>query len=213
LKLEGVRRGVADALRRIEAGGLVLGTAGNVSARDRGSELVAVSPSSVPYAALGPEDVCLVDVEGAVVEGARRPSFELPMHLAILRARPEVGAVVHTHSPHATALGCVLDEIPVVAPEQAATAGGAVPVCPYAPTGDAAMGDAVLAAAAGRWAAIVRNHGPVCLGRDLEHALACAFAVEETARIFALARLHGEPALLDEAEVERFSRRRPASAT
>jgi L-ribulose-5-phosphate 4-epimerase len=201
-----LRGAVADALRRIEAGGLVLGTAGNVSVREPGSQLVAVSPSSLPYASLAAEDVCLVDPDGAVVEGAARPSFELAMHLAILRARPEVAAVVHTHSPHATALGCVLDEIPVVVPEQAATVGGAVPVCPYAPTGDAAMGDAVVAAAAGRWAAIVRNHGPVCLGRNLDHALACAFAVEEAARIFGLARLHGEPALLDEREVERVAR-------
>lgn len=128
------------------------------------------------------------------------------MHLAILAARPEVGAVVHTHSPYATALGCVLDEIPVIAAEQAATVGGAIPVAPYAPTGKKAMGEAVLAAAQGRWAAIVRNHGPVCLGRDLGEALACAFAVEESARIFALARPYGDPTLLPEGEVERVAR-------
>jgi ribulose-5-phosphate 4-epimerase/fuculose-1-phosphate aldolase len=108
-------------------------------------------------------------LDGAVVEGPR-PS-------------------VHTHSPYATAVSCVLDEIPTVEPEQEEVVGGALPVASPAPSGGAALGEAVLAAARERWAAVVRNHGPVCFGRDLAGALACAFAVEENARIYALARL------------------------
>jgi len=168
------------------AGGLVLGAAGNVSAR--AGELVAISPSRLWYDTLRPEDVCLVAPDGTQAEGPA-PSVELPMHLAVLAARPEVGAVVHTHSPYATAVSCVLDEIPVVEPEQAEAVGGPLPVAAPAPSGEAALGEAVLAAARGRRAAVVRGHGPVCLGPDLAGALACAFAVEENARIFALARL------------------------
>lgn len=185
----------------MQAGGLVLGAAGNVSAR--AGELVAVSPSRLWYDTLGPEDVCLVEPGGTLVEGPA-PSVELPMHLAVLAARPEVGAVVHTHSPYATALSCVLDELPVVEPEQAAAAGGPVPVAPYTPSGKAALGEAVLASAGERRAVVVRNHGPVCLGGDLATALACAFAVEENARIYSLARLHGEPSLLLEGEIDRL---------
>ena len=196
---------LVDSLRRLAAAGLVLGTAGNASARDRESGLIAVSPTSLPYETMTPEDVCLVDADGAVVEGGR-PSVELPMHLGVLARRPDVGAVVHTHSPYATALGCVVDEIPAVTPEQAATAGGTVPVAPYAPTGQAEMAEAVLAAAGDRWAVVVRNHGPVCLGGTLAEAVACAFAVEEAARIYALARLLGKPSLLTEDEVERVAR-------
>jgi L-fuculose-phosphate aldolase len=184
------------------AGGLVLGAAGNVSAR--AGELVAVSPSRLWYDTLRPEDVCLVEPDGTLVEGPR-PSVELPLHLGVLAARPEVGAVVHTHSPYATALACALDEIPVVEPEQAAAVGGAVPVAAYAPSGTAAAGDAVLAAAGPRRATVIRNHGPVCLGGDLAAALACAFAVEENARIYALARRQGEPTLLPDDEVERLT--------
>jgi L-fuculose-phosphate aldolase len=168
------------------AGGLVLGAGGNVSAR--AGKLVAISPSRLWYDALRPEDVCLVEPEGKLVEGPP-PSVELPMHLAVLAARPEVGAIVHTHSPYATALSCVVEEIPVVGPGQEDMVGGPLPVAEAAPSGDVALAATVLAAAGKRRAAVVRGHGPVCFGRDLDEALACAFAVEENARIFALARL------------------------
>ena len=169
-------------------GGLVLGAAGNASAR--AGYLVAVSPSRLWYDTLRTEDVCLVETDGTLVEGPT-PSVELPMHLAVLAARSEVGAVVHTHSPYATALSRIVNEIPVVEPELTELVGGELPVARPAASGEAELGEAVLDAAGSRWAAVVRDHGPVCFGRDLDGALACAFAVEENARIFALARLLG----------------------
>jgi L-ribulose-5-phosphate 4-epimerase len=204
LKLAALRAEVVDVLQRLEAGGLVSGTSGNVSARDPETGLIAVSPSSIRYDRMQPEDVAVVDPEGEHLEGAP-PSVELPMHLAIQSGRPAVGAVVHTHSPHATALAAVVDEIPVVLAEQAVTVGGPIPIVPYAPTGERAMGEAVLSAG-DAWAAIVRSHGPVCLGRTLVEAARCAFAVEEAAHVFGIARLHGEPALLPAAELERLVR-------
>ena len=137
------------------AGGLVRGTEGNASAR--AGELLAVSPTALPYDTLRPEDVCLVTTEGELVEGPE-PSVELPMHLAVLAARPDVGAVVHTHSPLATA------EPPVPKAEGV--------------SGTPELGAAVLEAAAGGNAVVIRNHGPVCFGADLAEALARAFAIE-----------------------------------
>jgi L-fuculose-phosphate aldolase len=186
MRFDELRTELCETLRRMAAGGLVLGAGGNASAR--AGDLVAVSPSRRWYETLEPEDVCLVEPDGSLVEGGA-PSVELPMHLAVLAARSDIGAVVHTHSPYATALSCVVDEIPVVEPEQEAVVGGALPVAAPAPSGDAALGESVLAAAGTRRAVVVRNHGPVCFGADLAAALACAFAVEENARIFALARL------------------------
>jgi L-ribulose-5-phosphate 4-epimerase len=206
LKLAELRGEVVDVLRRLEAGGLVTGTSGNVSARDPLTGLLAVSPTSIPYDRMRPKDVSVVDPEGELLKGGA-PSVELPMHLAIQSGRPEAAAIVHTHSPYATALAAVLDEVPVVLAEQAAAVGGAVPVVPYAPTGERAMGEAVLAAG-DAWAAIVRSHGPVCLGRSLGEALWCAFAVEEAAQVYALARQLGEPALLPDAELARLNRLR-----
>ncbi len=139
-------------------GGLVQGTEGNASAR--AGELIAVSPSGLAYETLGPEDVCLVTAEGELVEGPQ-PSVELPMHLAVLTARSDVGAVVHTHSPHATAS----------------------PPAPVAVgrSGTPELGAAVVEAAAGGHAVVIRDHGPVCFGTDLADALARAFAIERAA--------------------------------
>jgi L-fuculose-phosphate aldolase len=141
------------------AGGLVRGTEGNASAR--AGELIAVSPTGLPYDTLRAEDISLVTAEGELVEGPK-PTVELPMHLAVLSGRPDVGAVVHTHSPRATA-------------------SPPVPVA-VGSSGTPELGTAVLEAAAGAHAVVIRDHGPVCLGSDLAEALARAFAVEAAAR-------------------------------
>jgi L-fuculose-phosphate aldolase len=149
-----------DTLRRMAAGGLVRGTEGNASART--GELIAISPTALAYETLRAEDVCLVTAEGELVEGPE-PSVELPMHLAVLTARADVGAIVHTHSPHATAF----------------------PPVPVAEglSGTAELGAAVVEAAAGGDAVVIRGHGPVCFGADLAGALARAFELEERARL------------------------------
>ena len=131
------------------------GTDGNASAR--AGDLIAISPTGLEYETLGPEHVCLVTADGDLVEGPT-PSVELPMHLAVLAARSEVGAVVHTHSPRATAR----PPVPV-----------AVGI-----SGTPELGAAVLEAAAGGNAVVIRGHGPVCFGADLAEAVARAFWVE-----------------------------------
>jgi L-fuculose-phosphate aldolase len=138
------------------AEGLVAGTEGNVSAR--AVELVAISPTGLAYDTLRPEDVPLVEPDGTLVEGPA-PSVELPMHLAVLAARPDVGAVVHTHSPHATA-------------------GPTVPVA-EGRSGTAELGSAVVAALGAGDAVVIRAHGPVCVGFDLRAALARAIELED----------------------------------
>ena len=136
------------------------GTQGNASARAGG--LIVISPSELPYEKLRPEDVCLVTREGELLDGPK-PSVELPLHLAVLAARPDVGAIVHTHSP-------------------CATASPPVPVAEPAPSGTPELGAAVLAAAGDGDAVVIRDHGPVCFGATLAQALARAFALEEQAR-------------------------------
>ena len=145
-------------LQQMAAGGLVRGTEGNASAR--AGELIAVSPSSLPYDTLRPEDVCLVTPDGRLVDGPR-PSVELPMHLAVYAARPDVRAIVHTHSPGATA----------------------DPPAPVAEgvSGTPELGVAVAAAAGEGHAVVMRDHGPVCFGADLAEALARAVELERLA--------------------------------
>jgi L-fuculose-phosphate aldolase len=146
-------------LRRMEAGGLVRGTEGNASAR--AGDVVAVSPTSLTYDALSPEDISLVTADGELVDG-RAPSVELPMHLAVLAARPDVGAIVHTHSPYATARP-------------------SVPVAEGA-SGTPELAAAVVAAAGDGDAVVMLGHGPVCFGGDLAGAFQRAVALEEAAR-------------------------------
>jgi L-fuculose-phosphate aldolase len=136
-------------------GGLVRGTEGNASAR--AGDLVAASPSGLEYETLRPEDVCLVTPGGELVEGPR-PSVELPMHLAVLAARPDVGAIVHTHSPRATAKPTVPVAVGV--------------------SGTPELGAALLEVAAGGNAVVIKDHGPVCFGGDLAEALGRALALE-----------------------------------
>ena len=154
-----LREELCRTLRRMAAEGLVAGTEGNASARAGG--LVAISPTGLSYDALRTEDVVLVELDGTLVEGPA-PSVELPMHLAVLAARPDVGAVVHTHSPHATAWP-------------------AVPVA-EGPSGTAELGSAVVAALGDGDAVVIRAHGPVCVGPDLPAALARAIELEEAAK-------------------------------
>ena len=108
-----LREEVVRVSRRMSESGLVMGTSGNVSARTPDGN-VLVTPSGLDYAAMDPEDVVLVDLEGAVVEGSFEPSVETPMHTGIYRARPETGGIVHTHARYSTTLACLNWEIPPI---------------------------------------------------------------------------------------------------
>jgi len=153
-----IREELAHTLRLMAAGELVRGTEGNASAR--AGELVAVSPTGLAYETLLPGDVSLVTPDGLLVEGPT-PSVELPMHLAVLAARPDVGAVVHTHSPRA-----------IAAPPAPVAVGV---------SGTAELGAAVVEAAGDGHAVVIRDHGPVCFGVDLADALSRAFELERSA--------------------------------
>ncbi|MDP9364372.1 MAG: class II aldolase/adducin family protein [Chloroflexota bacterium] len=187
------------------ARGVVHGTSGNMSLRDPESGLIAISPSGMPYPSLTPADVVVVDAAGAVVDGARKPSSETPLHTMLLRERPGIDAVVHTHSHYATVVGCIRSSLPPILTEVALVVGARVPVTRYGLTGTPDFGESVLEALAevgdsGR-AAILKNHGLVCLGRDLDEALGLAEVVEESAKVYvhALAANGGrEPDLVPE---------------
>ena len=185
------------------ADGLALLTAGNMSARVE--ELVAITPTSIAYDELTPELVCVVDLDGAAVDAARHPSSELPMHLAIYAAEP-VGAIVHTHSPYATALSTVVDAMPPIH-YLIAELGGTVRVAPYAPFGTQELADNVRDALAGRSAALLANHGAVAVGATVEQAYERSLLLEWLCALFFRARMLGEPRLLPQSEVAEVAAR------
>jgi len=199
VRLRAEREAVVAYARRTETDGLTVGTSGNVSVR--AGDLVAVTPSGVPYDALSAEDVCVVDLEGRLVEGRLRPSSEVPMHTAVYRAT-DAGAVVHTHPLHATALSTLVDELPAIH-YLVALLGGPVRVAPYAPYGTDELARLGVEGLTGRSAVLLANHGATTYGDDPEQAHTRSVYLEWLCRLYVQARALGEPRLLSDEEVER----------
>ncbi|WP_182378824.1 class II aldolase/adducin family protein [Nocardioides sp. WS12] len=194
MTLAGLRASVAEASRRLAEAGLLIGTAGNVSARS--GDLVAVTATGVTLGGCTADDVTVVDLAGRVVEGNLAPTSELALHLGVYGDCP-AGAVVHTHAPFATALACVLDELPVLHYQQLAL-GGAIRVASYATFGTPAIADHVREALAGRSAALLANHGSVAIGDTLGKAVENALLLEWLCQLHHRASALGEPRVLTE---------------
>jgi L-fuculose-phosphate aldolase len=187
------RKRVAAAARRLAERGLVLGTAGNVSAR--AGSLVAVTPTGAPLENLSAGDVTLVDLDGQHVDGELRPTSELELHLGVYR-RYGAGAVVHTHAPYATALSCVLEELPVVH-YQMLLFGGSVRVAPYATFGSHELAELTLEALADRNVALMANHGAIAYAADVEQAVEQSLLLEWACTVYWRAAAIGTPNVLD----------------
>ncbi|HET8978964.1 MAG TPA: class II aldolase/adducin family protein [Solirubrobacteraceae bacterium] len=198
--LEAEKEAVAAAARQLAADGLVLGTAGNVSARS--DRLVAVTPTGAILAHVVAADIVVVDLEGGLVDGDHQPTSELALHLGAYR-RYGAGAVVHTHSPMATAVACVLDELPVVHYQMLAL-GGPVRVAPYATFGTERLAELTLDALRDRAAALMSNHGTIATGADVAAALENSRLLEWAATVYWRAAALGAPRLLDEAQIADF---------
>jgi L-fuculose-phosphate aldolase len=198
------RRAVAECGRRMVADGLVLGTAGNVSVRV--DDLVAVSPSGMPYHLVEPEDVCVVDLAGKRIDGPHAPSSETPMHLDIF-ATTSAGAVVHHHGLHSAAVSTVLDELPPIH-YYALRLGGPVRVARYATYGTPELARSVHAALEDRTAALMQNHGAVAYGATLDEAYDRAQLLEWLCAMHTVASGLGSPRFLSDAELAEVARRR-----
>jgi L-fuculose-phosphate aldolase len=206
--LERERQRVAEAARRLAADGRVTGTAGNVSLR--ADDLVAVTPTGARLDAIAPDEVAVVDLDGEQVDGDLVPTSELELHLGVYQ-RYSAGAVVHTHAPFATAVACVVDELPVVHYQMLAL-GGAVRVAPYATFGTPELAEAALAALEGRSVALMANHGAIAYGPDLDVAMQQSELLEWACQLYWRAAAIGTPRTMDAAAqlafIEAVSRRR-----
>lgn len=185
---------MADVCRRLGAAGLLIGTAGNVSVRV--GDRVAVTATGAVLAQLTAGQVTVVDLDGEVVAGTLQPTSELDLHLGVYR-RHGAGAVVHTHAPMATALSCVLDELPCFH-YQLLAIGGTVRVAPYATFGTPELAESVLTALDGRSAALMANHGSVAVGPTLDKAFENALLLEWACGVYQHAAALGTPRVLDE---------------
>lgn len=196
--LETLRCQVVEYAQRLIPDGLSVGTAGNISARE--GDLIAITPSRIDYTQMHPVDVCVVDRLGRVVDGALKPSSEVPLHLALYRD-PAIKGIVHTHPVYATIVSTVLTELPAVH-YMLARLGGPVRVAPYATYGSWQLAENVAKAIEGRSAAIMANHGAVTVGDSLASAYLRSIILEWVCRIYAQARALGEPAVLSQAQLD-----------
>lgn len=211
------RAAIVDACLRMRELGINQGKAGNVSLRwDRGAaEGMLITPSALPYERMGGDDLVWLSLataagagaepQPAVIDGARAPSSEWRIHRDVYATRPEFGAVVHAHPPHASSLACVArvqrEGIPAFH-YMIAVAGGADLRCaPYATFGTQALSAHALDALRGRRACLLANHGMLACHAGLERALALAVEVETLARMYWQALQVGEPVLLDDAQM------------
>lgn len=180
LREQVVRVGL-EALAR----GVVHGTAGNMSVRDPESGLIAISPSGIPYPDVTPADVVIVNDEGEIVDGRRKPSSETPLHTMVMRARPDIRAIVHTHSHYATVVSCIRSYLPPILTEVCLVVGARVPVTRYGLTGTPDFGQSVIEVLEPHSRAIIlKNHGLICFGDSFNAALGIAEVVEEAARVY-----------------------------
>jgi L-fuculose-phosphate aldolase len=201
------RAEIIDVTLALDAAGMVPNKSGNVSCRNGGG--FAITPAGTPYRELQPGDIVQLALDGAAPGSVQRPSSEWRMHAAIYRARPDVTAIVHTHSPRATALACAGRGIPAFH-YMIALAGGDVRCTPYATFGTPELAESAVQGLEGRRACLLGNHGVMAVGASLQRALAVAVEVENMAgEYLALLAAGLQPNLLDAAEirnvVERFT--------
>ncbi len=195
------------AAAQLHASGLNSGTAGNLSLRVPGGLLI--TPSSLPYDRMGPADLVAIDPQGQPLPSSRdclrAPSSEWRLHADLLRQRPEIGAVVHCHSIHATALACHGRGIPPFHYMVVQAGGPDIRCAGYATFGSQELSDLAVVALDGRMACLLAHHGQVTLGATLEQALALAIEVESLAQMYLTALQLGEPPLLTDAEMGRVA--------
>jgi L-fuculose-phosphate aldolase len=196
--LNPARERVAAAGRKLAAAGLVLGTAGNISERE--DDRVAITPTGAVLEELTAEQVTIVDLDGRQIDGELAPTSELELHLGVYR-RYQAGAVVHTHSPIATALSCVLEELPVVH-YHLLMLGGPIRVAPYRTFGTPQLAEATLDALQDRSAALMANHGAITHAPDLATAVDSSLLLEWACNVFWRAAAIGTPRTLDSGERE-----------
>lgn len=194
-----LREQIVAACIKLEHSGLNRGTSGNISCREHAHFLV--TPSGVPVNDITPGRIVAVGYDGQVI-GPGKPSSEWHFHRAILQARADVAAVVHTHAPHATALACLREDLPAFHYMIAIAGGDSIRCAPYTLFGTQELSRHAVQALEGRKACLLANHGMITLGRDLDEAMTIAIEVESLCQQYLLARQVGQPALLSSGEMQ-----------
>jgi len=185
------RKSILNIAKKLMEKSFVTASEGNFSVRVD-DELVAITPSMIPYEVMGLEDIVILDLDGNIVEGSRKPTSEKHLHLYIYRERDDVNAVLHTHPIYVSAVSVIGESIPVIIEEQYLYVGGEIPIAEYGITGTEDLAKKAVKALGSKRAVILRNHGLVTVGDNLDDAFNVTMVVEKIARIFLLAKMVGK---------------------
>ena len=195
---------VIEYAHRMTEKGLIAGTWGNISVRIPGEDMIAITPSGRDYMTLVPSDIAIVNMKGEWVDGNYKPSSELPLHLAVYRARQDVGALIHTHSIYASACAAARRSIPAIREDVAMMNGGDIEVAEYAANGSTELAANTVRALGEHQSVLLANHGMLGCGSNLKEAMTMCELVEKTARIFIAAQSLGGAVELDRDDVMRM---------
>lgn len=202
IKYEDIRKSIIEAGRQMKAGKLVMGTWGNISARIPGEKLMAITPSGVDYDEIHTEGIVIMDFDGQVVDGRLKPSIEYDLHTCIYKGRPDVMAIVHTHSTFTTAFAIARKPIPAAAEDMVQIVGGDVRVNEYKLPGSKELGPSVVEALKDRSAVVLANHGCLAAGPSLNEAMKIVDVVEKSAQSAIYAQILGGVVALSQEDVD-----------
>jgi L-ribulose-5-phosphate 4-epimerase len=205
--LETIREELVALHAELPRHGLVVWTGGNVSARDPETGLIAIKPSGVRYEDLTAESMVVLDLDGRVVDGSRKPSSDAASHMYVYRHRPDVNGVVHTHSRYATAFAAVGRSIPVYLTAQADEFGGEIPCAGFAMIGDEQIGAQIVETIGRSPAVLLKNHGVFTVGASAAAAVKAAVMTEDVAATVWAALQLGQPTTLPDDVVARLHER------
>lgn len=198
-----LRKKIIDACLWMRAERFVFGTWGNISVRlDDGNLLI--TPSRIAYETMQPDDLVVMSPEGKIISGKHLPTSEREMHRLIMNKRQDIGAVIHTHSPYAMATAARNEGVPVLTEEMCQLIGGAIPLSShFVPSHKhLELGEVVSDSVTEANAILIRNHGPVCFGRELEEAKVCCQIVEKSCQIYLQLLASGGEQALEQQYVE-----------
>jgi L-ribulose-5-phosphate 4-epimerase len=205
-EIKGVREQVSALHAELVRYGLVVWTAGNVSGRVPGHELMVIKPSGVSYDELSPDSMIVCDLDGNMLDGDFAPSSDTAAHAYVYRHMPDVGGVVHTHSTYASAWAARGEPVPCVLTAMADEFGGEIPVGPFALIGDDSIGRGIVETLSGHRSAAVlmRSHGVFTIGKDARAAVKAAVMCEDVARSVHIARQLGDPLPIPQPDIDRL---------
>ena len=199
---EKLKKLIVDTGRELYKQNLTLGTWGNISVLDSETGLVYIKPSGMDYNVINPEDIIVVDKKGNTIEGLRKPSIEMPMHLSIYNVRKDVGAIVHYHPIYSSVLAVTGFSLPGICEDFVQIVGEKVLCAKYALPGSDELAENAVASLGNRNAVFLLNHGTLCVGKDMKEAMKVCCVVEKTAHIYILSKSVGKCRIIPEEDIK-----------